>query len=409
MRRFLSLTAFLLTLTLLPVQAQEKTVILGGDTIAITVNYEGVYVSGMYDFEVKGETLSAAKEGTVQVGDRIIESNGRAVTSLEELFANLKTLQKERNQVPVTVIRNGQREAASLFVCYLESEKVFKTGLYVKDKIKGVGTMTFYDPSTKTFAALGHEIAEEGQSHPADVTMGQIFEATVVSVRRSTSGNPGEKICQSESLVPIGTVSKNTIYGLYGKVQTLPSAAQSIPVASREEVTVGPAEIYTVIQGTTPKRYTIQITEVRKQNGQAVNQFVTNILFMLAIFFLGFSLAGIPLIGFIVFTKGVQIGFSCVLYVLTYQLKGVLGILLTLIPQILFDLIALFLVSVISTEISYALIQRCLGYSRSDFSLIQLINSRLNVLIVSLLLIFFSAWIKSTLVIRLMEIFAMME
>ena len=153
---------------------------------------------------------------------------------------------------------------------------------------------------------------------------------------------------------------------------------------------------------------TTVITSVEPQSF-FTSQFVTNILFMLAIFFLGFSLAGIPLIGFIVFTKGVQIGFSCVLYVLTYQLKGVLGILLTLIPQILFDLIALFLVSVISTEISYALIQRCFGYSRSDFSLIQLINSRLNVLIVSLLLIFFSAWIKSTLVIRLMEIFAMME
>ena len=150
---------------------------------------------------------------------------------------------------------------------------------------------------------------------------------------------------------------------------------------------------------------TTVITSVEPQSF-FTSQFVTNILFMLAIFFLGFSLAGIPLI---VFTKGVQIGFSCVLYVLTYQLKGVLGILLTLIPQILFDLIALFLVSVISTEISYALIQRCLGYSRSDFSLIQLINGRLNVLIVSLLLIFFSAWIKSTLVIRLMEIFAMME
>ena len=88
MRKVFSLTVFLLTLTLLPVQAQEKTVILGGDTIAITFNYEGIYVSGMYDFEVKGEMLSAAKEGTVQVGDRIIESNGRTVTSLEELFAN---------------------------------------------------------------------------------------------------------------------------------------------------------------------------------------------------------------------------------------------------------------------------------------------------------------------------------
>ena len=97
MKRIFGLTAFLLTLTLLPVQAQEKTVILGGDTIAITVNYEGVYVSGMYDFQVNGETLSAAKEGTVQVGDRIIESNGRTVSTLEELFANLKTLQKERH------------------------------------------------------------------------------------------------------------------------------------------------------------------------------------------------------------------------------------------------------------------------------------------------------------------------
>lgn len=139
-----------------------------------------------------------------------------------------------------------------------------------------------------------------------------------------------------------------------------------------------------------------------------INQFVTNILFLLAVFFLGFSLAGIPLIGFIVFTKGVQIGFSCVLYVLTYQLKGILGIILTLIPQILFDLIALFLVALISTEISYALIQRCLGYARSDFSLFHLINSRLNILIFSLAVIFFSAWIKSTLVIRLMEIFSMM-
>ena len=100
--------------------------------------------------------------------------------------------------------------------------------------------------------------------------MRQIFEATVVSVRRSSSGNPGEKICQSDSLIPIGTVSKNTIYGLYGKVQTYPSTSISVPVASREEATVGQAEIYTVVQGTIPQRYSIQITEVRKQNGQAV-------------------------------------------------------------------------------------------------------------------------------------------
>lgn len=152
---------------------------------------------------------------------------------------------------------------------------------------------------------------------------------------------------------------------------------------------------------------TTVITSVEPQSF-FTNQFVTNILFILIVFFLGFSLIGIPLIGFILFTKGVQIGFSCVLYVLTYQLKGVAGIVLTLIPQILFDLVALFLVGVISVEISYALLQKCLNYSSEQFSLFKLINNRLNTLIFAILIIFISAWIKSTLVIQLMEIFAMM-
>ena len=120
MRKFFIWTAFLLTFTLLPVQAQGKTVILGGDTIAITVNYEGVYVSGMYDFEVNGETMSAAKEGTVQVGDRIIESDGRAVSSLEDLFATQNAAEAAGNQVPVTVIRHGQRGGCAV-VCLLFS------------------------------------------------------------------------------------------------------------------------------------------------------------------------------------------------------------------------------------------------------------------------------------------------
>ena len=153
---------------------------------------------------------------------------------------------------------------------------------------------------------------------------------------------------------------------------------------------------------------TTVITSVEPQ-AFFTSQFVTNILFLLAVACLGFSLAGIPLIGFIFFTKGVQIGFSCILYVLTYQLKGIVGIILTLIPQVLFDLIALFLVSVISIEISYALVRKCLGYESEHFSLTGLINSRLNVLIFSLLLVLFSSWIKSTLVIQLMEIFAMMD
>lgn len=269
-KRFLSILAMSLSLSLVPVQAEGSTVVLGGDTVAITVNYEGVYVSGMYDFEVNGETVSAAREGSVRVGDRIVESNGRTITSLEDLFSNLKPLQKTRSLIPVMVMRDGQKEAATMLVCYLEQEKVFKTGLYVKDKIKGIGTMTFYDPSTMKFGALGHEIAEEGQSQPADVSMGQIFKATVVSLHRSVNGAPGEKICRSESMVPLGTVSKNTIFGLYGNVSQMPAKPKVVEIGPRQEVHPGPAEIYTVLNGTEPQFFTIQITEVHSQDNPEV-------------------------------------------------------------------------------------------------------------------------------------------
>lgn len=270
MKKFLCLSFLLWLIQPLPLHADSETVVLGGDTIAITVNYDGVYVSGMYDFEMNGEIVSAAEEGTVQVGDRIVESNGRTIRNVEDLFSNLKPLQKSRNQIPVMVIRDGEKVAATLLVCYLEEEKVFKTGLYVKDKIKGIGTLTYYDPSSMTFGALGHEIAEEGQSTPADVSMGEVFKATIVSLRKSSAGNPGEKICRSESLIPVGMVSKNTIYGLYGQVSSIPKEAKVVPVGGRDEVHVGTAEIYTVLEGSTPQRYSIRITEVKSQSEQAV-------------------------------------------------------------------------------------------------------------------------------------------
>lgn len=270
MRKFLCLTALLTALNIMPVQAETKTVILGGETIAVTVNYNGVYVNGMYDFDLHGENISAAKLGTVQIGDRIIESNGKKISSIEDLFSNLNHLQQEKTLVPVKVIRNGEETSANLLICYLSDEKVFKTGLYVKDKIKGVGTMTFYDPSTMTFGALGHEIAESGLQQPADVSMGDVFLATVVSIRRSTAGSPGEKISKTDSLVPIGRVSKNTIFGLYGNVLTLPTKPRNVPVATRDQIQLGEAEIYTVLQGENPELFKIRITEIQTQENQAV-------------------------------------------------------------------------------------------------------------------------------------------
>ena len=139
-----------------------------------------------------------------------------------------------------------------------------------------------------------------------------------------------------------------------------------------------------------------------------ISQFTGNIILALIILFFGFSVIGMPFISFVIFTKGVQIGFSCAMSLITYQLKGMLGIILTLIPQVAFDAAAIFIISVISFELSFELFKRCFINTKA-IQWKAVMDEKLNGVIISFILILFSSLIKSTLVFFLMEIFALIQ
>lgn len=137
-----------------------------------------------------------------------------------------------------------------------------------------------------------------------------------------------------------------------------------------------------------------------------VNQFFTGILFILFVFLLGTSIAGIPIISFIAFTKGLQIGFSCALFVCSFQLKGIAGIIMTLLPQVVFDLIATFLISASAIQLSMYLVYSCTNRERLDFR--KLANSVLNDIIICFIIILIGSYLKSTVVIECIKLFNLM-
>lgn len=139
-----------------------------------------------------------------------------------------------------------------------------------------------------------------------------------------------------------------------------------------------------------------------------MTQFTTNIVLCLIILFLGFSIIGMPFISFIVFTKGVQIGFSCAMYLITYHLKGMIGIILTLIPQVSFDALAVFIISTMAFELSFQLFKRTFLQTR-PLVFKELLNEKLNGVIASFALVLFSSLIKATVVLYLMELFALIQ
>lgn len=242
--------------------------IVGGDTIGIEVEYDGVMVTGTYTISEGASLYDPAS--VFQKGDIIKNVNGVSVHSLEELYAIMNTFQNEINDIPCDIERDGAIVSVTLKTILDRNSNSYKSGLYVKDKIVGVGTMTYYDPIHQSYGALGHEIMDTDLQKIADISQGTIYPSNVTSITKAQSQIAGEKHATIDYERPLGDIQKNTNIGIYGNYQTIDEASLKMEWANKEEITTGKAQIYTVISGTTIESYEIEITKVHEQDVSAV-------------------------------------------------------------------------------------------------------------------------------------------
>lgn len=151
------------------------------------------------------------------------------------------------------------------------------------------------------------------------------------------------------------------------------------------------------------KNFTSYMNSISTDSTSFSAQFFSGVIFILFVFLLGTSIIGIPLISFIIFSKGMQIGFSCALFVYTYQLKGIAGIILTLFPQVVIDCLATFLISASAIQLSMYLIISCSNREKLDFR--RLFNSILNDLIICFLMVLVEAYVKADLMVWFVKLF----
>lgn len=246
----------------------DDTIYLGGDSIGIEVDYDGILISGTYPFQVHGKTFDPSS--SIQPKDIIKEVNGVRVHTLDELYAELNKFQNEINEVPLTIERNASQVQVSLTTIFDSSQKSFKSGLYVKDKIVGVGTLTYYDPSNQTYGALGHEIMDSDIKEIADVHHGNLYPASVISIQKAQNNIPGEKHAQINFQQSFANVLSNTSIGIYGQYTNILRDVTAMPWANHNEVATGDAVIYTVLKGNEIEAFNIRITKVNKQDSGSV-------------------------------------------------------------------------------------------------------------------------------------------
>lgn len=238
--------------------------ILGGDSVGIQVQYEGVMVTGTYGIKVN-DTLYDPKEHGIQSGDRIVAVNNHPISDMKDLYVQIAQFQEEQNQVPITLIRGNDSISENLLTLYSKKDQTFQSGLYIKDGITGVGTMTFYDPDTQRFGALGHEILDSDTKDIAAIDKGNIYPAAVTSISAAQKNIAGEKHAKISFDQPLGTIDENTQIGIYGSFDQLPQEQVRLPWAAQKEIHLGEAQIYTVLDGTTIQSYSISITKLHPQ------------------------------------------------------------------------------------------------------------------------------------------------
>ncbi|MCD7894132.1 MAG: SpoIVB peptidase [Erysipelotrichaceae bacterium] len=241
-------------------------VILGGQSIGIQLNYNGVMISGTYDIMVDNISYNPSQDG-YQAGDLITHINNIKVESLTDLSNEIEKLIENHQEIELTIQSNNKTINRKLK--YQQNNEQYSTGLYVTDSLTGVGTMTYYNPVTKHFAALGHMMYDVTLSSDVIIKTGSIYSSYVQNIIPSKNGNPGEKIAEIDD-IKIGTIKENNNYGIYGTYTLSINDYQTISTASMDEIELGDAYFLTVLEGDTIVKCSIEITNLKKQSSPSI-------------------------------------------------------------------------------------------------------------------------------------------
>jgi len=241
----------------------EMEIIPLGHAIGVRINTDGVMVLGTGSFlGADGETYRPA-QNLLHAGDLIMYADDTEITSKESLSDYVAASQGE---IILRVNRGGSETKVTLVPQVAAKDDVRRIGAWIRDSTKGIGTLTFFNPATGEFGALGHGILDVDTKTLLSVKSGTIMPSSVLSVSKGVRGIPGELEGQVEASIIWGRIKINCANGIFGEIDSASASRFAdlprFPVASRSQIKEGRATILTNVSGTDVREYEIQIESV---------------------------------------------------------------------------------------------------------------------------------------------------
>ena len=238
-----------------------------GEVVGIKLYTSGVLVVGTSGIEsIDGQTYKPYENVDIKEGDSIISVNDLIVNNTEELIDAVNLYEGEK--LKIRYLRDNQEKNCEITPTK-DKNGEYKIGLWVRDSAAGVGTISFYNEETQTFAALGHAITDIDTGDIIQTSSGEIDNVSIVSVIKGQEEQPGKIQGTIKQNSVIGSIYKNTSYGIYGIVKNPENInidySKKMYVAQRQEIVLGPAVILSNIDGEM-KEYNIEIQKTYLNN-----------------------------------------------------------------------------------------------------------------------------------------------
>lgn len=260
---------------------EDVKVVPGGQSIGVQLETKGVLVVGHHQVKVSEGAKSPGEAAKINVGDTIVEINGQKINHMTDIKPIVDNSGKENKKLQIKLKRGDKMIETSLQPIFDKKEKAYKIGLYIRDTAAGIGTMTFYDPKTGRYGALGHVISDMDTKKPIDIKQGSIIHSSVTAIKKGDNGLPGEKQASFQTQEKrIGNITKNTDYGIFGileKEVNHEKYDEAFPVALSHEVKEGPAKILTVVDGEKIEEFDIEIISSVPQKSASTKGMVIQI------------------------------------------------------------------------------------------------------------------------------------
>ena len=243
-------------------------VVLIGKIAGVKLYTSGVLVVGMS--EIRGQDNKKYKpyENTgIEEGDTITKINEMEINSTDELIEKVNNSNGE--ELNIEYLHENEIKECSI-TPVKQTNNEYKLGLWVRDSAAGVGTVTFYEPETKTFGALGHGISDIDTGKLIDISKGEFVTTKILNIEKGQKGEPGKIQGSIEKGTTIGNINKNTRFGIYGVVDNLSAInidmSKEMEVALRDEIKIGKATILCSLDNEIPQEYEIEIEKIYKDN-----------------------------------------------------------------------------------------------------------------------------------------------